>query len=103
MADQPVTWADIEGITVALTAITEQLTALITRTNNLEAGHNQKRRGQEDHALRGMGRPPRTEDSSSEEEIVEEDPGEASKHDYRVKADIPLFYGTIGVEDFLDW
>lgn len=44
--------------------------------------------------------------SSVEEEFVEEEVEERNQqnsHDYRVKVDIPLFYSTIGVEDFLDW
>ncbi|MCI21396.1 subtilisin-like protease [Trifolium medium] len=45
------------------------------------------------------------EDSSSEEEVLA-DEGEDERgnhHDYRVKANIPLFYGTMGVEEFLNW
>ncbi|CAI8613582.1 unnamed protein product [Vicia faba] len=52
------------------------------------------------------------ENSSFEEEEEEEeepdedeinDHGNQHNHDYRVKVDIPLFYKTIGVEEFLDW
>ena len=41
--------------------------------------------------------------SFDEEEVVIEDGSERGNHqDYRVKADIPLFHGTMGVEEFLD-
>jgi hypothetical protein len=48
---------------------------------------------------------PTTDDSSSEdEEVVTEDGGDrGNHHDYRVKADISLFHGTMGVEEFMDW
>ncbi|MCI48166.1 subtilisin-like protease, partial [Trifolium medium] len=38
-----------------------------------------------------------------EEVVTEERNDRGNHHDYRVKADIPLFYGTMGVEGFLDW
>ncbi|CAI8611893.1 unnamed protein product [Vicia faba] len=44
--------------------------------------------------------------SSEEEEPYEEevvDHENQHNHDYRVKVDIPLFYGTMGVEEFLNW
>ncbi|KAI5416149.1 hypothetical protein KIW84_041261 [Lathyrus oleraceus] len=48
-----------------------------------------------------------TENSSSEEEDPYEedvlDHGNRHNHDYRVKVDIPLFYGTMRVKEFLDW
>ncbi|CAJ2652834.1 unnamed protein product [Trifolium pratense] len=45
------------------------------------------------------------DDSNSEEEevVTEERNNRGNHHDYRVKADIPLFYGTMGVDEFLDW
>ncbi|CAN0885361.1 hypothetical protein LINGRAHAP2_LOCUS15099 [Linum grandiflorum] len=45
-------------------------------------------------------------DSSSKVEIREADGdggNQQNRNDYRVKADILLFYGTMGVEEFLDW
>ncbi|CAN0846753.1 hypothetical protein LINGRAHAP2_LOCUS4606 [Linum grandiflorum] len=45
-------------------------------------------------------------DSNSEDRNLEADQGGGNqqKHnDYRVKTDIPLFYGTMRVDEFLDW
>ncbi|PNX76875.1 subtilisin-like protease, partial [Trifolium pratense] len=52
----------------------------------------------------GRGNNHTIDDSNSEEEIATEERNDrGNHHDYRVKADIPLFYGTMGVEEFLDW
>ncbi|CAN0876919.1 hypothetical protein LINGRAHAP2_LOCUS11566 [Linum grandiflorum] len=45
-------------------------------------------------------------DSSSEEKNLEADQGggnQQNRNDYCVKANIPLFYGTMRVDEFLDW
>ncbi|CAN1246152.1 hypothetical protein LINGRAPRIM_LOCUS3116 [Linum grandiflorum] len=76
------------------------------RVNANDGGRNRGRRdGQRRQQRRDV--PVRADtDSSSEEEILEADQDggyQQNRNDYRVKADIPLFYGTMGVEEFLDW
>ncbi|XP_057250722.1 uncharacterized protein LOC130591424 [Beta vulgaris subsp. vulgaris] len=112
---EPVTRVDLEGVTAdfttALTALTEQMTALTAQENSMQNYTNRggDRRGEQNRTPRGRGKRTVVADSSSseEEEVFEEEQSEEDnksfKHDYRVKADIPLFYGTMGVEEFLDW
>ncbi|KAL9674865.1 hypothetical protein QQ045_003064 [Rhodiola kirilowii] len=111
MADQPIHRADFERVTANLTAslaaLTNQMAELATRVNQNGGGEGAQRevpvRVPRVERVRAVA----TEDSSS----GEEDPmdvgrdEEENRYDsnYRVKVDIPLFHGTMGVEEFLDW
>ncbi|CAI8596359.1 unnamed protein product [Vicia faba] len=113
MADQPVTRANLEEITTAftaaLTALTEQMTNLVNQVNNnnrnqrKDKGREQIRvpRGGNNHRAFIAENSSSEEEESYEEEVV--DHGKRHHHVYRVKANIPLLYGTMEVEEFLDW
>ncbi|MCI73641.1 subtilisin-like protease, partial [Trifolium medium] len=77
-----------------------------TQVNNNAINNNNRRDMREEPIrVRNGGNNRVIEDSSSEEEVLVDEgaDGRGNHHDYRVKADIPLFYGTMGVEEFLDW
>ncbi|XP_058774997.1 uncharacterized protein LOC131649250 [Vicia villosa] len=110
MADQPVTKADLEGITTAfttaLTALIEQMANFENQANNANNNGN-RRRDKRDEPIRVLRGGNCVEDSSSDEEEPHDEEDNRrnlqNNHDYRVKADIPLFYRTMGVEELLDW
>ncbi|MCI42591.1 subtilisin-like protease, partial [Trifolium medium] len=81
----------------AIAALTVAITTLTTTLSNNDR-INLNREG-------GRGNNHTIDDSDSEEEevVTEERNDRGNHHDYCVKADIPLFYGTMGVEEFLDW
>ncbi|KAK2394556.1 hypothetical protein QL285_056374 [Trifolium repens] len=126
MGDQPVTRAKLGELFTAVNALTTQMATLTTQVNNITLNLNNNRNnnnnnnGNDDNNINNRnnrgGGPTQvirdrnnnnhtTDDSSSEdEEVMTEDGSErGNHHDYRVKADIPLFHGTMGVEEFLDW
>ncbi|PNX69899.1 hypothetical protein L195_g056971, partial [Trifolium pratense] len=95
MRDQPVTSADFDDLATMVKALSDKLTTLTTKGDDV-ANSNPNNNNHNN---------PTTDDSSSEdEEVVSEEGGECGNHhDYHVKADIPLFHGTMGVEEFMDW
>jgi len=115
MGDQPLTiiaalTATLIGITADAKALTDQMVVLTAKIDNI----NNRNYNNRNNPKKGGGRIPVSrvcnnnqtiDDSSPKEEVVvtEESDGRGNYHNYRVKADIPLFYGTMGVEEILDW
>jgi len=119
MGDQLLTKAELECITanfiMTINALTAQVATLSTQvknntnnninnTTNNNNINNQNRGGGPVRVPRG-GNDQITMGLSSEvEEIVTEEGDErGNRHDYNVKAGILLFYGTMGVEEFLEY
>ena len=106
MGDQPVTRAELEGLSAAITALTNQVAGLATQMNNLVANNNDNQGGdrrEQNWRPRAIINQAGSSSSSEEEESVDEEEDHQNRQDYRVKVDIPLFYGTMGVDEFLDW
>ncbi|CAN0852748.1 hypothetical protein LINGRAHAP2_LOCUS5410 [Linum grandiflorum] len=82
------------------------MTNLTEQFNASNDGRNRGRRDRQPQKSWG-GVPVRADsDSNSEKRNLEADQGGGNqkKHnDYRVKIDIPLFYGTMRVDEFMDW
>ncbi|CAM8948869.1 unnamed protein product [Rhodiola kirilowii] len=109
MADQPVPRADCErvnaDIAATLTALMTQMTAMSTQLTEWAARGNQNggdRRRELNRVLQGENnRATIFYNSSSKKKVDYSD--QQNNYDYQVKSDIPLFFRTMGGEEFLNW
>ncbi|KAL9676408.1 hypothetical protein QQ045_004622 [Rhodiola kirilowii] len=107
MADQPVPRSDFErvygGFTATLAALTSQMAAMSTQLTEVD---NKSYRGDRREELN---RVPQGENNratifyslSSKKKVDYGD--QQNNYDYQVKSDIPLFFGSMGGQEFLNW
>ena len=86
----------VAALTLTLNALAAQMAMLTTNLNNIANNNNNR------NNLNMRGEPIPVIRVRNNNQTIDGD-GCGYHHDYRVKADIPLFYGTMGVEEFLDW
>ncbi|KAL9667052.1 hypothetical protein QQ045_001398 [Rhodiola kirilowii] len=104
MADQPVPRADggrvNADIATALAALTTKMAAMSTQLAEVV---NKSRRadGREELNRVPQGKNNRAANLSSKKKVDYGD--QQNTYDYQVKSDIPLFYGTMGGQKFLNW
>ncbi|CAJ2646166.1 unnamed protein product [Trifolium pratense] len=105
MGDQPVTRADFDELATMVKVLSDKFMSLTTKGVDVANNNSNRNNNNRNSDNNRNNNNPTTDDSSSEdEEVVPEEGGErGNHHDYRVKADIPLFHGTMGVEEFMDW
>ena len=99
---EPVTKKDLVGVTAAFTtALNFFADKMDTLTNQLTNNNNQRRGERDDHGRvpRGVNRHVVADTSSLKKDMG----NQHNNIDYKLKVDISLFDGTMGVEEFLDW
>src|ERR1051325_8442340 len=110
MAYQLVTRADLEGITSTLTTLIKHMENLAKSGEQSQQQLNhQRERGEQVIVLRGgnnhhdviAGNLSFEEEEPYNEDVIDNE--NQYNRDYRVKTNIPLFYGTMGMNEFLDW
>nr|GFC27389.1 hypothetical protein [Tanacetum cinerariifolium] len=98
---QPLTRADLEGITAAFTAALTTLTTNFTTLLN-ENNRRRDREGERTRRNRNNNNHIASESSSEEEEEDEEPRNNRDDQGYRIKADIPYFYGNMDAREETD-
>ena len=86
----------VAALTPTLNALAAQMVMLTTNLNNIANNNNNR------NNLNRRGEPTPVTRVRNNNQTIDGD-GCGNHHDYRVKANIPLFYGTMGVDEFLDW
>jgi len=94
MGDQPVTRTEFASLNAAAKALLDQMVALTAKIDNINNRNNNNNNCNYNN---------RNNPNRGGEPIPIIRVCNNNHHDYRVKADIPLFYGTMDVEEYLDW